>query len=234
MRLLGLNGKFVLYKIRSVQAGIRALPDLSYWFVAFPSSWNTPQEQQSGVGAALHFCDVGCSNTRKRRRPTTVTSKCMRLCEVQAACPEPQENGANIPCDNQLTEGRRLPTREVCGPHAQGAGPGRCHLQGLKFVGRVAVSPPEPLFWGWRSRSPTGRSPPCVLLLAPCPIFPCPLPFPFPWEPPDFPCFTALCPVHTEEGNSPRRWLGASKRSSQTGGGEGRGGKGRRLPICGS
>ena len=41
-------------------------------------------------------------------------------------------------------------------------------------------------------------------------------PFPFPWsvaptDPPDFPCFTAPCRVHTEEGNGPRRWPGASK-----------------------
>ena len=46
---------------------------------------------------------------------------------------------------------------------------------------------------------------------------------PFPWsavptEPPDFPCFTALCQVHAEEGNCPCRWPGASKRSSQTDG----------------
>ena len=53
-----------------------------------------------------------------------------------------------------------------------------------------------------------------------CPIFPSLLPFPFPWSlvPLDFPCFTALCQVHTEEGNCPRRWLGVSKRSSQPGG----------------
>ena len=63
-------------------------------------------------------------------------------------------------------------------------------------------------------------SPPCVL---PLPTVPSLLPFPFLWsvvptEPPDFACFTALCRVHTEEGNIPRRWPGASKRSSQTGG----------------
>ena len=55
---------------------------------------------------------------------------------------------------------------------------------------------------------PIGLSPPCVLPLPPCPIFPSLLPFPFPGsivptEPPDFPCFTALCGVHTEEGNCP-------------------------------
>ena len=46
---------------------------------------------------------------------------------------------------------------------------------------------------------------------------------PFPWsvvptEPPDLPCFTSLCQVHTEEGNCLRRWPGASKRPSQAGG----------------
>ena len=54
------------------------------------------------------------------------------------------------------------------------------------------------------------------------PNLPSLLSFPFPWsvvptEPPDFPCLTALCRVHTEEGNRPRRWPGASKRSSRTG-----------------
>ena len=53
---------------------------------------------------------------------------------------------------------------------------------------------------------PIGLSPPCVLPLLPWPVFPSLLPFPFPWEvvptqPPDFPCFTAPCRVHTEEGN---------------------------------
>ena len=48
------------------------------------------------------------------------------------------------------------------------------------------------------------------------------LSFPFHWsvvptETPDFPHFTALCQVHTEDGN-PRRWQGVPKRSSQTGG----------------
>ena len=50
-----------------------------------------------------------------------------------------------------------------------------------------------------------------------------PLPFPVPWsvvptEPPDLPCFTSLCRVHTEEGNCLRRWPGASKWQSQAGG----------------
>ena len=40
----------------------------------------------------------------------------------------------------------------------------------------------------------------------------------FPWsvvptEPLDFPCFTALCQVHTEKGNCPHRWPGASQQS---------------------
>ena len=48
-------------------------------------------------------------------------------------------------------------------------------------------------------------SPPCVLPLPPWPNSPSVLPFPFPWsavqtEPRDFPCFTALCRVHTEAG----------------------------------
>ena len=70
---------------------------------------------------------------------------------------------------------------------------------------------------------PIGRPAACSPPLPPCPIFPSLLPFPFPWsvvptKPLDFPCFTALCQVHTEEGNFPRCWPGAFKRSSQTGG----------------
>ena len=47
---------------------------------------------------------------------------------------------------------------------------------------------------------------------------------PFPWyvvpmEPPDCPRFTALCRVHTKEGNGPRHWPGASRRTRPTGGG---------------
>ena len=38
-------------------------------------------------------------------------------------------------------------------------------------------------------------------------------------ELPDCPYFTALCRVHTEEGNYPRRWEGASKWIPHTGGG---------------
>ena len=48
------------------------------------------------------------------------------------------------------------------------------------------------------------------------PIRTSPLPLPFhregvPVEPRDFPCFTALCRVRTEEGNGPRHWPGASQ-----------------------
>ena len=44
-------------------------------------------------------------------------------------------------------------------------------------------------------------------------------PFPFPREvvptqPPDCPCLTAPCRVHTEEGNGPCRWPGASRRTA--------------------
>ena len=57
---------------------------------------------------------------------------------------------------------------------------------------------------------PIGLSPPCDLPVPPCPTFPSLLPFPFPrsvvpTEPSDFPCFTALCRVPTEEGNVPRK-----------------------------
>ena len=37
---------------------------------------------------------------------------------------------------------------------------------------------------------------------------------------PDCPCFTALCQIHTEEGNDPRHWLGVSKRTTHTAGRE--------------
>ena len=33
-----------------------------------------------------------------------------------------------------------------------------------------------------------------------------------PAEPPDFPYFTALCQIHTEEGNCPRQWAGGGGR----------------------
>ena len=42
-----------------------------------------------------------------------------------------------------------------------------------------------------------------------------------PTEPPDCPCFTAPCRVHTEEGKCPRRWPGASKWTLSGGGGGG-------------
>ena len=55
---------------------------------------------------------------------------------------------------------------------------------------------------------PIGLSPPCALPLQAWPILtsPHPLPLPpevLPTEPPDCLCFTALCRVHTKEGNSP-------------------------------
>ena len=60
-------------------------------------------------------------------------------------------------------------------------------------------------------RGPIGLSQPCALPLPPWTIFPSLLTLPFPWyvvpmEPPDFPCFTALCRAHTEEGNHPHPW----------------------------
>ena len=41
-----------------------------------------------------------------------------------------------------------------------------------------------------------------------------------PTGPPDFPSFTTLCCVHTEEGNCPHRWPGAAKWAPNTIGGE--------------
>ena len=97
------------------------------------------------------------------------------------------------------------------------------HLQLAAPIGRspFAALPLDP--FPPQAVVPIDLSPPFVLPRPPCPILPSLLPFPFPWyvvptEPPDFACFTALCRVHTVEGNSPRRWPGASKRSSQTGG----------------
>ena len=64
--------------------------------------------------------------------------------------------------------------------------------------------------------APIGLSPPCALPFPAWPILTSLLTLPFPWkavprEPPDSPCFTALCRVHKEEGNCPHCWPGASK-----------------------
>ena len=67
-----------------------------------------------------------------------------------------------------------------------------------------------------RRRCPSASHRPLTFLSLLGPTLP--LYFPFlsigrfvPTEPPDCPCFTAPCRVHTEEGNFPRRWPAASK-----------------------
>ena len=40
-----------------------------------------------------------------------------------------------------------------------------------------------------------------------------------PTEPPDCPCFTALCRIHPDEGNCPHHWPSASKSTPHTSGG---------------
>ena len=65
--------------------------------------------------------------------------------------------------------------------------------------------------------------PPNALALVPLPFLPSLHPPPLPWsvapmEPLDFPCFIPLCQAHTEEGNGPRHWPGASRQTSRAGG----------------
>ena len=72
---------------------------------------------------------------------------------------------------------------------------------------------------------PIGLSPPGARDPPFWPILTSLLTLPFPWkvvpaEPPDcLRCFTALCWVHMEEGNGPRRCPEASRRTPRTGGG---------------
>ena len=69
-----------------------------------------------------------------------------------------------------------------------------------------------------QAAAPSGLSPPCGLPLPAWPILTSLHALPFPWyvvptEPPDCPGFATPCRVHTEEGNGPRRWPGAPKRT---------------------
>ena len=89
----------------------------------------------------------------------------------------------------------------------------RCFLQRAAPAGLsplTAALPLNPL--PPQAAAPIGLSPPCAHPLPAWPVLTSVRPLPFPWEgvptdPPDCPCFTALCRDHTKEGCSPRRWV---------------------------
>ena len=90
-------------------------------------------------------------------------------------------------------------------------------LSPLAFVLSLNPFPPQ-------AAVPIGLTPPRALDLPVGPVLFSLHTLPVPWlvvptKPPDCPCATALCQVHTEEGSGPCHWPGASRQTPHTGGG---------------
>ena len=140
-----------------------------------------------------------------------------------------------------LLAGVEIPWYSADGPTLGGGGAGVArHLIVLLSAAAGAYWPlaayrclslePFPSAGGGAHRPRTTMCPPSLCLSSPSLLTP--PSFPLGGCALDFPCFTALCRVHTEEANCPRRWPGASKWTPHTGGGE-RGGRGGGIPTRG-